>query len=212
MIYDSDDLTNFSDLYQYLMPELPGCPEALILNNIRQVISDFCAKSQSWKYQPDPVSVAAGEKQYRLEDYPDNSIIEALCSIIRYANATDWGEKKPGTVLTPELNYFLTKDKTVELVSEPGETIQNALLFTLILKPTRTSTNIDAQLFDNYYEMWVDGTLSKLMMMTGTLWYNPQLAMEKKRLYWAGISAARTADNRGYMNRQLRARPRIPFL
>ena len=56
----------WSDLYDLIMPDLPGCPFAAVNNALRQSSIVFCAQSLAWKDEHPPVAVARRYRGIRL--------------------------------------------------------------------------------------------------------------------------------------------------
>jgi hypothetical protein len=59
--------TKYTDLFNEVLPELPGVGTALVENAIRNAVIKFCADSWCWKHYPDAQSVVAAQSDYDLE-------------------------------------------------------------------------------------------------------------------------------------------------
>src|SRR5471032_2035127 len=56
--------TKFEDLYDEVMPEIPGAPLPLALNAIRNSVIAFCNGSTVWRTWLDPIDVVANVNTY----------------------------------------------------------------------------------------------------------------------------------------------------
>lgn len=189
----SDYKTDLNSLYPYVMPELPKCPAPLIDREIIAVLSDWCQKTQCWTYDVDAMYIRAGNADYDLDGWPT-----AMATIDAILSA-----KLDDTELEPITDFTRPENAIIRLVSVPTESRANALAVTVSLKPCRTATQTDRDLFDEYFQHWANGVMGRLMMMEGKTWSNPQLGMLKSSLYETAKCNVKGHVMRGKLNGQL---------
>lgn len=195
----------------YVMPEVPGCTNAMALLAIKNTIIDFCEKSLIIQQDHDPVTVLNGIMDYDLE--PPTGYL-----VVKIMNAWYKGVKldpySPDQVETPSVynqqsgylvnrgdpRFYLQKDaRTYSLYPVPGETARLALTMRVALKPNRTIATIEDFVFDDYAEIIGHGAVSRLALSPGKPFTNRQLAADKQSLYIAGLNVARDRAQKGYV-------------
>jgi hypothetical protein len=54
----------FSDLVNRIAPSVPGCPQPVIVNYIRDAAIDACERTSAWRYKHATVTMVAGTYEY----------------------------------------------------------------------------------------------------------------------------------------------------
>ena len=71
-----------ADFYQYVSPELPGCPDETLRRAIVQSVQVLCRKAHIWRELQEPIQLVDGVREYE-PDAPSGSRIvnieEAFC-------------------------------------------------------------------------------------------------------------------------------------
>ena len=189
--------TNLSDLYKYVMPQLPRCPEPLVLEIVRDIAIDFCHETQLWQVDLDSQNIVQDEDTYELDgEQPSNTEIDAVVKV-----EVDDNEQNP------ETQYTVSKDLEVVFETAPGQDITAGLDVRVALKPSLSATTVDTQLFKDWYRTWAFGVMGTLMVMPGKAWSNPALGTEYLAKYRDGVIKGAVENTRGKWNKPLRARP-----
>jgi len=177
-------MSSFSAYYDHLLPELPGCTNALLNVHVLRVARDFCRKTGIWRQELDAVNLVAGQAAYTLAT-PSNS---ALVRVVRLTAADkllwlhgeddndeypDYARDKPPFSLSNDLTQItLIADETPTASSALG------LKTTATLQPANTATVLPDFLLSQYLEAIKAGTLSGLMKMMKKPWSNPGLSAQ----------------------------------
>ncbi|MDQ3186902.1 MAG: hypothetical protein M3Q16_10710, partial [Pseudomonadota bacterium] len=66
----------WSDFYDLVMPDLPGCPSVVVDNSLRQSAIAFCEQSLGWKYDHPSVPVVQGIAEYAFVP-PADAVVHA---------------------------------------------------------------------------------------------------------------------------------------
>lgn len=169
----------WTDFYDLVVPDLPGCPFGMIDNALRQAAIEFCEQSLAWTYQHPDVAVIAATGVYAFVP-PSDAVVHAITyaafngsEIASHSGESDlriWDWRNQTG--TPE--YVLGGATSLTLVSTPD--IDGTLTLTVALKPSPTATGVDDSIFNEYREAIIHGALWRLMLSPKKPYTNAQLA------------------------------------
>lgn len=157
----------WTDFYDLVIPDLPGCPFLMIDNALRQAAIAFCEQSLAWTYQHPDISVVAATAVYPFVP-PTGAVVHAITYVEFNDSAieahagesnitiSDWRNQTG----TPE--YVLGGATSATLVPTPD--VAGTLSMTVALKPSPTATGIDDDIFNEYREGIISGALGHLML------------------------------------------------
>ena len=204
----------------YVMPDVPGCTNAMALLAIKNTIIDFCEKSLILQQDHDPVTAAKGVVDYDLE--PPSGYL-----VVKIMNAWYKGQKldplSPDQIQTPSVynqnsgdlvnkgdpRFYLQKEaRAFSLYPIPAETVPLSVTMRIALKPNRTLNTIEDVIFDDYAEIIGYGAVSRMALSPGKPFSNRQLAADKQSLYIAGLNVARDRAQNGYVRSSKHVRMR----
>lgn len=195
-----------TDLYKFVEPELPGCPEPLILQTIKEILQEFCEESQAWQHQLDLINIRNAVSEYELLGQPSSAHI--LIPIkVRLPN-----KQSEDSELEAGVDYDMTDRTTLKLKVEPQEDDANGLEVKVALTIRDEATTICDDLWIRYYKVWVHGVKGRLMIMDGKKWSNEKKGAYHNSMYWDGITKARIDVSQGNMNQELQCRPKYQFV
>lgn len=206
-------LKAYTSFYDEVLPDVPGCPQAVALNAIRNAAIEFCERSKVWVIDHDPISAIANEPVYAFE--PPNGAV--VCGVV-----TAWFngvEIDPTTQRDLEseyrnwpslpgvpLRYLQQNSAELILFPYPSGALANALTMKVALKPSRASTSIDAWLFEQYLEAIAHGAKWKLMAMPKKPWSDGATAMYHKTAFDSAIDGAVLSAAKAFGKAKLRTR------
>ena len=75
-------------------------------------------------------------------------------------------------------------------------------------RPTRTATQVDDKLFNDYVQQIAYGALSRLLLIPGQPFTNPVLAEAMEKKFSATVSSAGASSRRGSVRSAMRVQPR----
>lgn len=197
----------WSELYDLVMPDLPGCPFAAVNSALRQSTIVFCEQSLAWKEEHPPVAVLPATAEYAFIP-PTGAAVHA----VTYAQfngkeisphtgelhfATRAWRNQTGT---PE--YVLGGATSLRLVPEPDTA--GTLAMVVALKPSASAAGIHEVLFNEYREAIVHGALARLMLSPRKPYTNTQLAQYHQQQFAVETAMAGTRAARSYTRAPLR--------
>lgn len=193
-------MKGWSDFYDMLMPELPGCPQAAADHALRQSAVEFCEQSLVWQAFHPEVAISAGTAAYAFSP-PEGALVHAISRA-----ALDGSELQTsvpdrdggslhgqhGGLGSPR--YVIGGATRFTLAPEPAAT--GILAMTVVLKPSPDSQGIEDWLFDEYREPIAHGTLARLMLSPKKPYSNIELAAYHRQQFIAktGAAGARAAN------------------
>lgn len=189
----------WSEFYNLLIPELPGCPILLIDHTVRRAAIQFCEQSLAWKYQHPDIAVVTTTDEYSFVPL-DQTIVHAITyaefngleiktkadenSVMIY----DWRNE------TGSPEYVFGGATSLTLVPTPD--LEGTLKLTVVLKPSPTAIGMDDDIFNEYREGIMHGALARLMLSPKKPYTDPNMATFHQQMFavaagHAGVRAAR---------------------
>lgn len=202
----------WSDWYDYVLPEVPGCPQALATQRIRQVAIDFFTRTTVWRVAHAPVNLVAGQGVYPFVPLANTLVIDVTYASYTdsYGNVTelyprsisDLDNIMPATwrtdVGTPQYYTSPAEGISIQLVDAPDTTATAALNMTVALKPTQDSTGVTSALFEQYVNEITHGALARLFAMSKKKWSDPGLATYYASMYEGDVGINNLRASRGF--------------
>jgi hypothetical protein len=205
-------MTPYTAFLDYVLPDAPGCTNELAVHAIKNTVIEFCEKSLILQVDHDPVTIVAGQVDYDLEPPRDTLIVkiqkvfykeyeiepmspdEVMSASLYNRNFPDANPEKG-----PPKLYTQKDARTFSVYPVPQDTERLALTLRVALKPTRSATQIDDLIFEEYAETIGNGAISRLCLSPKKPYTNPQIAAIKQAQFAAGLNVARQRANRGYV-------------
>jgi hypothetical protein len=197
--------------FDEVLPDVPGCSQAVAKNAIRNAAIEFFQRSWTWRADHDPINAVADQAAY---DYapPVGAKVAMPLKV--------WYEQKPLTPITfAELEalyqhwpsqvgtplYFIQEDlEKLTLVPYPSASVTAAITLKVALKPSRVSASIDDVYWEKYLEEIATGAKAKLFAMRKKPWTDTDMAVGLMALFGDQIAKAKLAADRGRVKARLR--------
>lgn len=206
--------TKFTDLFNDVLPDVPGIGLDLAENAIMNVVIDFCNSSNIWRVFADPQDITVGENTYDFEP-PGGADVAQLMALSVVGCRTpitpvtedllmqidpDWQSR-----IGDEVKHYLAQDTdSVILYPIPACTRTAALRMTLSLQPSRRSTSFPSWIWSQYYATLIAGAKANMFAMAKKPWSDPKLAAYHQSIYEAGVAQASADSSRSVVRSQLR--------
>lgn len=204
--------------YEEFLPEVmqfvPDVADLVATNAIKQACIEFCQKTRYWQIELDPIDVVANQSSYVIPTPADTKMVgivyayynnnlmipqppDTLANIYRMG---DWRELQG----SPQYITQIIKPEVI-LVPQPSFSIADALKMRVAIAPTRDSTEISSEIYENYLLVIADGAKSILYATPGQPYYDKVLSKECQINFRTGIANARIAIDKGLTRNSTRA-------
>lgn len=204
--------------YEEFLPEVmqfcPDVADLVAVNAIRNACIEFCQKTRYWQIEVDPIDVVANKSNYVIPTPADTKMVgivyayyqtnllvpqppDTLANIYRLG---DWRELQG----SPQYITQIIKPEVI-LVPQPSFAAAGGLKVRVAIAPTRDSTEVTSELYENYLMQIADGAKAILYATPGQPYYDRALAKECQILFRAGIANARIAIDKGLTRNSTRA-------
>lgn len=205
-----------SDLLPYILPEVPGAPDALVKQAIMRAANDFCTETGVWSEIQDPTPVVDNVNEYDL-DAPSGAQVITIKSIWMVNRELvpvtmerlqelipNWQESKG----SDPAYYNCAQDySTVRIYPIPLGANGAKMTIRAIYAPNQFGTTLPAFLVDKYLDEIMAGAKSRLMIMPNKSWSQPQLAMVNATVFNEGVVKAKVFQAHDKVAGSVRVRP-----
>lgn len=197
-------------------PWAPGVPDVAAHKAIRNAAIEFCQRTRLWRYEQ-TIAVLATDAATRTIAVPAGSEVFDF-------EVTTWEGREVTPKATRDLDEILPgwrtgdvstgvpryltqlEEGTLRLVPTPS--MDGSLYLCLRLQPSQTATELPAFL-DKYREAIGWGALSRLLMVPGQSYSNPELATAYALKFLQKLDAKSIAGTIGQQNARKRTRPQL---
>lgn len=208
------------DFLPEVLPFVDGCPDLIAKNAVRNAAIELCALGRIWRYDLDPISIAADVPEYDL-NYPSSTYVADILRAVLdgtpiYGKTReDLDAEVPGWEgdrATPEkgdaIGYVLSSDKRkIRIVRCPDKTIANGLIVEAALKPSRAVTTLEEFIFEEHLETIAQGAKAKLFEMEGMSWANATAGQSCRKKFLDACAAASVKSAQSHGRTALRTKP-----
>lgn len=199
---------NMTSLLDYVVPDVPGCPEAIVLNKIRFAAREFFIRSRLWRHDMfTDIDVTLGTRVYALT--PTNPAHESnIAGVLQawYEGTKIWPRAYPDLVSSwphfPTASgrpsyYWFDVDNQISIFPSPSAAVADALDVLAIQAPKIDSTYFPDEFFSSWVQTVAHGALAALMEIPKKPYSEPDLAMYHKAQFDRGIGKALGVVNSG---------------
>lgn len=166
-----------SSLYPQIRRYAPGCPDAILLEEIRLAAREFCQRSR-WLRQILFMDTVADQNTYTL--VPEDASVEVIgIKAMEYDGeplTPGKPEEHPHETGRPEYFFYHPASEFI-LMPTPDTSETQILNINMIVQPIITTTTLPDTLTQGHERTLVYGALSRLLMMPGAAWENANLAL-----------------------------------
>lgn len=199
--------------YDEVLPDVPGCGQALAKNAIKQAVIKFCERS--FVYQVDHPAINAVADQGEYDWAPGANL-----KVVRPERV--WYDKVQLTPKTRDdldgiyaywpdesgtpLYFVQEKLEKLILVPRPSAALASGILAKISVKPAQAATDIDDAIWEKYLEAIASGAKARLFAMKKKPWTDATLAAYHGGIFNEEIAQARLAAHRGHTRARLRVK------
>lgn len=188
------------------MPEVPGCPQLMVDDAIREGCRRFSQDTWQITYDVPAFNTVAGTQSYTLAPPAQHEVFGVKTvvkdgSVPPLSPVTEQTAARYAPADGPPSNYWY---KTPKLWLHPRPNLVASLAVEVLIRPTQSATTVDDQ-FAEFREAVTCWAKYKLMLVAGKSWYNPGDAKENYATYVKLASEARMKAASGRVATPLRA-------
>lgn len=203
----------------YVLPYAPNCLELHAIMAVRNACIEFASDTRLLQADLEPTAIYAGRGVYDLDV---ESHLRAAHPITLFLQDRRLEPKSPG-----ELDRLYGRDwqkmqgfvraytqfnpDQVVLALTPDFSAAGALTGRLAVMPSRSSSYVDALLFEDHAETIADGALARLLATPDQAYSDPQGGLLRAARFRAAKDKARADVNTGLLRAPLRVTLRRHF-
>jgi hypothetical protein len=198
----------FLSLATRLAASVPGCPQPILEQHIRDSAIDTCERTLAWRYQQPSIRLTPGVYEYPYNNPTQTEVHAFLTATVNgaplspltleqlYDTYPQWPNLDVNQRSTPQYICQLDPDSFV-LAPLPDDSVAYDLRMIAVLKPLRTSTGMDKTIFDDLENVIMHGALQHLLVMPNKNWSDRELATYHAKQYLSKITERRARANLG---------------
>ncbi len=196
--------------YPFVLPEVVGCPEPLLAQQIMLTAHSFCTETGVWDEVQAPVLTSSGIADYEIDAPADAEMLRVRSVWL------DGRELSPKQMRTPLVANFGAPSSyhsalargLITLDAKPQS--EQSLVVRAVYAPRLTGQALPDFLLSRYAIAIAGGAKARLMLMPGQAWSNPALAQLHAEKHQAAVVDVRIDMERDNVTGSLRVKPR-PF-
>lgn len=206
----------YEDFLPQVLQYIPDVAEYMALDAIKQACIEFCERTYILQYSIPAIDIVKGQANYVLptpadtkavgpiQVYYDTNLLipkgpDELADIYRMG---DWQQ----VIGHPQYVTRVVKPEVL-LVPIPNDNSPGSLHIKTALAPTRDSTEIDSEIYEQWLEAIGWGARARLMAQPRQDYSNPQGALDALKMFRYEINRARMQVTKGLT----RGSPRVEF-
>lgn len=210
---------NLDDFLPHLLPDLPGCPDAIVKQQLLFAVIEFCQETHAWNEIQDPIRVR--ERQNEIDvDTPVGARIVAVKDVwasnrkLRPVTMPQLFELIPNwqTAEGSEPTYYnaSTDYRSMRIFPIPIDVNNQTITLRVAYAPKMDATSIPDELAIKYWDALIGGAKARLMVIPGKAWTNAQLSAYNRGVFNDGILKAKISALHDRVEGSLSVRPH-PF-
>jgi hypothetical protein len=198
----------FLSLANRLAPSVPGCPQPILEQYIRDAAIECCEKTLAWRYEQPLIRLTPGVFEYPYNNPLQTEVHAFLTAAVNgspltpltleklYIHYPNWPDLDPDQRADPRYICQLDPDNFV-LAPLPDASVTYDLKMIAVLKPLRTATGMDKTIMDDLENTIMHGALQHLLVMPNKNWSDRELATYHAKQYISKITERRARANLG---------------
>jgi hypothetical protein len=210
--------TRFDSLVTRLSPSVPGCPQPVIEQYVRDSAIDACEKTLAYRHIQNKIPLTNGVYDYPY-DPPTNTEVHAFLSAtvdgarMRTLSLEEfqdrfpkWPDSAPADYGVPTHISQLDAD-TFIVGPTPDAAKTYEIRMIIAVKPLRTSVEMDTTAFDELENIIMHGALQNLLILPERTWSDRELAAYHAKQFLHKTAERRARANLGAARNSLRVKP-----
>ncbi len=198
----------FVTLATRIASDVPGCPQPVLVQHIRNAAIDVCARALAWRklLDADTLTEGVGKYEYNVPENAEvHAVIAASTSIdndattlkpvsneVFFSSYPGW----PAITATSTPRYITHLDSDTYGIAPLPDKAYNMNMW-VCLKPLRTASEMDESVLDDIETVVAHGALQSLLVQSDKPWANDRMAAYHGRQYSFLLNERRARYNLG---------------
>lgn len=198
----------FSEIVTRLAPSVPGAPNVIVEQYVRDAAIEACERTLAWRYEQPPVRLNQGGHDYFYDPPTDSEVHAIITATVNgnkmrpvsldhmhdiypkwpYGGANE--EAEPQFITTIDADHF-----AVAPIPDGGTNYDVRMI--VALKPLRTATEMDKTALDDLENVIMHGALQHLLVLPERTWSDRELASYHSKQFAYKLSERRARANLG---------------
>jgi hypothetical protein len=216
----------WSDWFDEVLPEVPGCGSDIVTNAIRNAAIELCDRALIWRIDQGPIAVAPYANVYDweplantdparpmqvwlaglpLEPKTANELSDRFGDFMRAAGTPAYFvQDQPASLIIVPMPVSVPTG----IVYPPGVQA-DGLTAKLAIKPARAATGLEQWIADRYHEPIAHGAKARLMRMPRKPWTDKPSSADYQMRFDDAVAKALLEGARGFSGARTRAKPQF---
>lgn len=194
----------WSDFFDYVLPDVPGCPQDVAALAIRNAAIEFFDSTGVYVVSHVPLDVSSGQSTYQFVPPSGWDISQVRSMWVDGKTVTPSGEDDLAamygewTSKTGCPRHFMQETQNdVRLVPIPDRSVVGGLHMRVVLRPARDAIGFSTDwVFDTWVDTIANGAKGALMAMPAKPWSNPPLGLHCTKQFTGAVGAAKITARR----------------
>jgi hypothetical protein len=184
--------------YPYVQPHLPGCPEIVIDAHLQEAAAEFLERSEIWRFDIDLDITARNEPDYQI-DVPTGAVLHDVIYValdgheLRKVSDKHMNSSVINGTAKPQF-YSMYQNDSIRLFPTPDASYKFKGVG--ILKTSLTAKKLEEFIWENHGRCIAYGAISRLAMIPGKEWSNPDAGVYYRNMFISEADAAKAKDYR----------------
>lgn len=204
------------DFFEYILPEVIGCPDPTLRSAVRLAAIDFCRETLAWTEIQDPLALIDGEPNYDI-DVPTGAFAYTVRDVwlgnrrLTPKTMAAMQDAMPqwATASSNEPIYYnaAIERGQIRVFPTPANSTGSLVIRTAYV-PTIACTTLPDFLGQRHLDVIASGAKSRLMLIPGQPWSNPQQGAYYQTRFPDGVIASRIEEAHDRVPGTITVRPR----
>lgn len=184
-------MATFDDLYDYVLPYLPGAEQGIVDFHIRRALREFLKRTAIWR-QVIEFNTTAGVATYSLQ--PTEGVVSSVMDVRvdgRYAPPVPEDRRDPYVAPGVPSGWYNLLPQVITLYPQPLGVVPVRVEAILTLPVDDTVRTFPDHVRDEHAESIAAGAVSGMMLMPGKPWSKAESAAVYGRIFGSAIRDTR---------------------
>jgi hypothetical protein len=204
-----------------ILPHVPACPDVVAQEALLDAAIEFCEKTLVVRQTLSVLGTTANTMEYTLSAPAGEAVVAPIqawfkgrllepvaADLIGNVQAFNTSPVEVTVTKAGPTHFYWTAPSKIGLYPVPDDTEASTLTVRAALKPTRTATQLEDVLYDDWIDALMAGALSRLHAMKDQPWASADRSLIRAREFRNSVQRARAEGTTGRVRASLYVRQR----